>query len=90
MAKCAIICHLNTRGFNLYTNAYLAHPIFVKYGINTGSIRKKTGSHKNERNKPSPVSIPFPYFPVNTETVGSNIENSTSRDGIFSVRFQPY
>jgi hypothetical protein len=54
-----------------------------------GSIRKKTGSRKNGRNKLSPVSVPFPYFSVNTETVESNVENGTGRDGIFSVRFQP-
>jgi hypothetical protein len=89
MANCVIICHLNTRGFSLYTNAYLAHPIFVKYEINMGSIRKKTGSRKNGRNKPSPVSVPFPYFSVNTEKVGSNVENGTGRDGIFSILFQP-
>jgi hypothetical protein len=50
---------------------------------NTGSIQKKTGSRKNGRNKPCPVSVPFPYFSVNTETVGSNVENGTGRDRIF-------
>jgi hypothetical protein len=52
-----------------------------------GSIRKKTGSRENERNKPSPVSVLFPYFSVNTEMVGSNVENGTGRDGIF---FHPF
>jgi hypothetical protein len=42
-----------------------------------GSIRIKTGSRKNGRNKPYPVSVPFPYFSINTETVGSNVENGT-------------
>jgi hypothetical protein len=55
-----------------------------------GSIRKKTGSRKNGRNNPSPVFVPFPYFSVNTKTVGSNVENGTGRVEIFSVRFQPY
>jgi hypothetical protein len=45
------------------------------------------GSRKNRRNKPSPFSVPFPYFSVSTETVGSNIENGTGRDEIVSVRF---
>jgi hypothetical protein len=85
MANYAIICHLNTRGFSLYTNAYLARPIFVKYGINTGSIRKKRDPAKTD----GIIPLPFPYFSVNTEKVGSNVENGTGRDGIFSVRFQP-
>jgi hypothetical protein len=32
----------------------------------------------------------FPYFSVNTETVGSNVENDMGRDKNFSVSFQPY
>jgi hypothetical protein len=54
-----------------------------------GSIQIKTGSHKNGRNKSSPIFVPFTYFFVNTETVGLNVENDTSRNKILSVRFQP-
>jgi hypothetical protein len=64
-------------------------PYFIKYGINTGSIRIKTGSHKNGRNKPSPVSVPFPYFSVNTETIKSNVENDMGRDENLPIHFQP-
>jgi hypothetical protein len=55
-----------------------------------GSNRIKTGSRKNGRNKPSVVSILFPYFFVNTKTVRSNVENGMGRSEILSVRFQPY
>ncbi|PWZ24063.1 hypothetical protein Zm00014a_000185, partial [Zea mays] len=40
-----------------------ARPIFIKYRINKGLIWIKTGSHKNGQNKPSFVSVLFPYFP---------------------------
>lgn len=89
MTTCTIIYQLKTQGFSLYTNLYQARPIFIDYRINTGSIQIKARSRKNERNKPSmflsrfhifhlcfrPVSIFF----VNTETIGSNIENGTDR-----------
>jgi hypothetical protein len=55
-----------------------------------GSNRIKTGSRKNGRNKPSVVSILFPYFFVNTKTVRSNVENGMGRSEILSVCFQPY
>jgi hypothetical protein len=89
MAIYAIIWHLKTQCFSFYTNAYYARSIFIKYGINTGSIRIKTGSRKNGRNKLSPVSVPFPYFSVNTETVGSNIENVRVRTGLYPSVFNP-
>jgi hypothetical protein len=58
----AIICHLKSRGFSLITYVYKARPIFIKYGINTGSIQIKTRCRKNGRNTFScfhPVSIFF-------------------------------
>jgi hypothetical protein len=48
------------------------------------------GSRKNGRKKFSLVSVSFPYFFVNTKTVGSNVENGTGRNGILPVCFQPY
>ena len=38
---------------------------------------------------PLPLPVIFPYFSINTETVGINIEIRAGRDGIFSVRFHP-
>ena len=61
-----------------------------KYGTNTGLFRLKRDPKNTGGIHPFPLSIPFPYFFINTETGGINIEIRTGRDGIFSVRFHPY
>jgi hypothetical protein len=46
-----------------------------QYMINMGSTQPKTGSCKNGRDRPSPVSILFLDFYVNSKTYISNLEN---------------
>jgi hypothetical protein len=54
-----------------------------------GSIRIKTGSYKNRRNRPSPICVSFPNFSANTKIGGSNVENRMGQGEILPIRFQP-